>query len=367
MCLGSCNGGLARRPISLVFSLENKKGVVLGRQSLEVRWFKSTFLKAKTLLFSQVRICTCPLRDMQQEETRNSKKDALAANISHNLASGVKNNGVKPRTSVSNPQHSAPQTISRPYNDSDNVFFVPVRGFANFQKVNKFAEFLDLTDGHDGDCYNDQVQKLRAERNKLVQTSNPSVQTQSQSSSSTEIHSPSPPKRLCIVTGNNITPSTVLRPPMQPRYIVPIMPKPEQRTVKGLLMGNLRAGQVRRPLPGANTTMLPRTTIILPPRPPLGEKHPIFIGVPSQNVFMQTLRLITCGVNLSMLPVVGQGRSQNDVKVEPKVEDNEEEDEGEDLPDSLGAFVKEDIQDPDDPDPGVPDDGIAEFQRTVSF
>ena len=81
---------------------------------------------------------------------------------------------------------------------------------------------------------------------------------------------------------------------------------------------------------------------------------------------MQPLRRITCGVNLSMLPVVGQGRSHNDVKVEPKVEE-EEDDEGEDLPDSLGAFVKEDIQDPDDPDPGVPDDGIAEFQRTVSF
>ena len=43
------------------------------------------------------------------------------------------------------------------------------------------------------------------------------------------------------------------------------------------------------------------------------------------------------------------------------MEDHEEDEEGEDLPDSLGAFVKEDIQDPDDPDP------IAEFQRTVSF
>lgn len=50
------------------------------------------------------------------------------------------------------------------------------------------------------------------------------------------------------------------------------------------------------------------------------------------------------------------------------MEDNEEDDEGEDLPDSLGAFVKEDIHDPDDdPDPRLPDDGIAEFQRTVSF
>ena len=227
-------------------------------------------------MFSQVRICTCPLRDMQQEESRNSRKDAQAANISHNLASGVRNTGMKHSTSVSIPQYSVPQTISRPYNDPDNIFFVPVRGIVNFHKVNKFAEFLDLTDGHDGDCYSDQIKKVKAERNQLVQTSNPSINTQSHSSPSTEIHSPSPPKRLCVVKGNNITPSTELRPPVQPRanYIVPIMPKPEQRSVKGLLMRNLGPGPVRRPLQGANTTMIPpRATIILPPRPPLGEKH----------------------------------------------------------------------------------------------
>ena len=48
MCLGSCPGGLARRPVSLVFSLETPGGQILGRQSLELR------------------ICTCPFRDMQQ-------------------------------------------------------------------------------------------------------------------------------------------------------------------------------------------------------------------------------------------------------------------------------------------------------------
>ena len=57
-----------------------------------------------------------------------------------------------------------------------------------------------------------------------------------------------------------------------------------------------------------------------------------------------------------------QNHSNSEAEPELNVmEDNEEDDEGEDLPDSLGAFVKEDIQDPDDPDP------IAEFQRTVSF
>ena len=267
-----------------MFSLENKKGVVLGRQSLEVGGLKQHFSLEKSFL-SQVRICTCPLRDMQQEETRNSKNNALAVNISHNIASGVKTNVTKPRIAATNTQPSVPQSISQPYNDSDNIFFVPVRGLANFQKVNKFAEFLDLTDGHHGECFSDQVQKLRSERNQLVQTSNPSINIQSLSSASTEILAPSPAKRLCVATGNkvasNFTTRTDLLPPMQPRanYNVPIMPKPQQRSVKGLLISNLGPGQVRRTLPpgarpGPNTTLLPAgPTVILPPRPPLGKKH----------------------------------------------------------------------------------------------
>lgn len=228
---------------------------------------------------------------MQQEETRNSKNIALAANISNNLASGVKSHVTKPRIAAINAQPAVPQAISQPYNDSDNIFFVPVRGLANFQKVNKFAEFLDLTDGVDGECYSDQVQKLRTERNQLVQTSNPSINIQSLSSASTEILAPSPAKRLCVVPGNkvasNLTTPSELRPPMQPRanYTVPIMPKPEQRSVKGLLISNPRSGQVRRalppgPRPGANMTLLPpRTTIILPPRPPLGKKYDLIIDM----------------------------------------------------------------------------------------
>ena len=67
---------------------------------------------------------------MQQEETRNSKNNALAASISHNLASAVKNNVMmnKPRVAVTIPQVS--QARCRSYNDPDNIFFVPVRGLA---------------------------------------------------------------------------------------------------------------------------------------------------------------------------------------------------------------------------------------------
>jgi hypothetical protein len=53
MCLGSDVGGINRKPLKVIFTLEQGPGTVIGRYSVDVR------------------ICSCPKRDKQQEEARH--------------------------------------------------------------------------------------------------------------------------------------------------------------------------------------------------------------------------------------------------------------------------------------------------------
>ena len=65
MCLGSDVGGINRRPTKVVFTLEDNEANVLGRKVFDVR------------------LCSCPRRDKQQEEERHLKQEDQARNIAN--------------------------------------------------------------------------------------------------------------------------------------------------------------------------------------------------------------------------------------------------------------------------------------------
>jgi len=67
MCNSSCVGNLSRRPIVAVFTLETAAGEVVGRRAVELR------------------ICACPGRDRDSEETAASKsvRNKTAKRVHH--------------------------------------------------------------------------------------------------------------------------------------------------------------------------------------------------------------------------------------------------------------------------------------------
>ena len=68
MCFSSCVGGLARRPVQVIFTLE-RDAQVLGRQSVELR------------------ICACPGRDRRTDED-----SSLAGAVSRDRTLAVSRN-----------------------------------------------------------------------------------------------------------------------------------------------------------------------------------------------------------------------------------------------------------------------------------
>ena len=161
MCLGSCLGGLARRQLQMIFTLETQQGKVLGRQVMEVR------------------ICSCPLRDMKQEEQKFSKSiPTTQQSTNRPTPVQIRSKDSFPHVQRTSGQLSLPPEDKEPasqpqqsrYDADDDIFWVPVRGNKNYQAVNQYAEYLDLTSS--SACLPVSTTNLRKQRDQLMAAAN---------------------------------------------------------------------------------------------------------------------------------------------------------------------------------------------------
>ncbi|XP_071479682.1 tumor protein 63-like [Diadema antillarum] len=114
-CFISCVGGLNRRKIQLLFTLENNN-VVLGRRVLDVR------------------VCACPGRDRKSEEKSREKTKAPPKKPLKRGASKVTSSlGV---TSFTKRRKAA----------DEEIFYIPVQGREKYELLMKIKESLDLMD-----------------------------------------------------------------------------------------------------------------------------------------------------------------------------------------------------------------------------
>ncbi|XP_017686681.1 PREDICTED: tumor protein p73 isoform X1 [Lepidothrix coronata] len=147
MCNSSCVGGMNRRPILIIITLETRDGQVLGRRSFEGR------------------ICACPGRDRKADEDHFREQQALNE-------SAAKNGNANKRTFKQSPQ-SIPAlgtSIKKRRHGEEEMYYVPVRGRENFEilmKIKESLELVELVPQQLVDSYRQQQQQLLQRQSQL--------------------------------------------------------------------------------------------------------------------------------------------------------------------------------------------------------
>ncbi|NXK85482.1 P73 protein, partial [Formicarius rufipectus] len=147
MCNSSCVGGMNRRPILIIITLEMRDGQVLGRRSFEGR------------------ICACPGRDRKADEDHFREQQALNE-------SAAKNGNANKRTFKQSPQ-SIPAlgtSIKKRRHGEEEMYYVPVRGRENFEilmKIKESLELVELVPQQLVDSYRQQQQQLLQRQSQL--------------------------------------------------------------------------------------------------------------------------------------------------------------------------------------------------------
>ncbi|XP_032461881.1 tumor protein p73 isoform X2 [Phocoena sinus] len=121
MCNSSCVGGMNRRPILIIITLETRDGQVLGRRSFEGR------------------ICACPGRDRKADEDHFREQQALNESAARSGAAS------KRAFKQSPPALPALSTNGKKKRHGDEeTYYIHVRGRENFEILMKVKESLEL-------------------------------------------------------------------------------------------------------------------------------------------------------------------------------------------------------------------------------
>nr|XP_033781308.1 cellular tumor antigen p53 isoform X2 [Geotrypetes seraphini]XP_033781309.1 cellular tumor antigen p53 isoform X2 [Geotrypetes seraphini] len=114
MCNSSCMGGMNRRPILTLITLETKEGQLLGRRSFEVR------------------ICACPGRDRKMEEGNSQRKIGKSGNSKRAILD------------VSQaPVHPEKKRVT---SSDEEIFTLQVRGRQRYELIKTIHDALELQD-----------------------------------------------------------------------------------------------------------------------------------------------------------------------------------------------------------------------------
>ncbi|XP_073445521.1 tumor protein 63 isoform X5 [Dendrobates tinctorius] len=139
MCNSSCVGGMNRRPILIIVTLETRDGQVLGRRCFEAR------------------ICACPGRDRKADEDSIRKQQV----------SDSSKNGEAFRQTTHGIQMTSVKKRRLP---DDEVLYIPVKGREIYETLLKIKESLELMQyipQHTIDTYRQQQQHLLHKQSSL--------------------------------------------------------------------------------------------------------------------------------------------------------------------------------------------------------